>query len=97
MCKFPVQWPLEKTNFTLTNHANVFSRDSLDIGARFFINYLPSGGKKQRIIDLGCGNGVIGLSTLARCPNAQLTFIDESFMAVESARANIESNLPQAD
>jgi 16S rRNA (guanine1207-N2)-methyltransferase/23S rRNA (guanine1835-N2)-methyltransferase len=93
--KFPVKWPLEKTAHTLTNHANVFSRDSLDIGARFFINYLPSGNKKQRIIDLGCGNGVIGLSTLSRCPNAQLTFIDESFMAVESARANITHNLPQ--
>ena len=92
--KFPITWPLEKTEFSITNHANVFSRDSLDIGARFFMNYLPQGSKKQRIIDLGCGNGVIGLTTLSRCPNAELTFIDESYMAVISARENIKNNLP---
>jgi len=33
---FPVSWQLEGTDFNITNHANVFSRDSLDIGARFF-------------------------------------------------------------
>lgn len=93
--KFPVTWPLEKTQFTITNHANVFSRDSLDIGARFFINYLPQGNKKQRIVDLGCGNGVIGLTTLERCPNAQLTFVDESAMAVASAKHNVATNLPE--
>ena len=93
--KFPITWPLEKTQFTITNHANVFSRDSLDIGARFFINYLPQGSKKQRIIDLGCGNGVIGLTTLERCPNALVTFVDESAMAVASAKHNVTTNLPE--
>lgn len=94
-CKFPVVWPLEKSPFTITNHANVFSRDSLDIGARFFINYLPQGNKKQRIVDLGCGNGVIGLTTLDRCPNALVTFVDESAMAVASAKHNVTTNLPE--
>ncbi|WP_125558617.1 methyltransferase [Pseudoalteromonas rubra] len=91
--KFPVSWALENTPFTLHNHANVFSRDSLDIGARFFMNYLPAGKKPLRVIDLGCGNGVIGLQTLARMPNAQVTFVDESAMAVASARENVTHNL----
>ncbi|MBD1580821.1 methyltransferase [Pseudoalteromonas sp. S16_S37] len=94
--KFPVSWPLEKTDYTLTNHANVFSRDSLDIGARFFMNYLPQGKKPLKVIDLGCGNGVIGLMTLSKMPNAELTFIDESAMAVASAEVNITVNLPDA-
>ncbi|WP_338366311.1 methyltransferase [uncultured Pseudoalteromonas sp.] len=89
---FPVSWPLEGTDFNITNHANVFSRDSLDIGARFFFNYLPQTTKAKSIIDLGCGNGVVGLMTLSRCPNASVTFVDESYMAVESARLNIELN-----
>lgn len=91
---FPVSWPLEGTEFTITNHANVFSRDSLDIGARFFFNYLPQTSKSKTIIDLGCGNGVVGVMTLARCPNASITFVDESYMAVESARLNVEQNMP---
>ncbi|MEL0649030.1 methyltransferase [Pseudoalteromonas agarivorans] len=89
---FPVTWELEGTEFNITNHANVFSRDSLDIGARFFFNYLPQTPKAKSIIDLGCGNGVVGLMTLSRCPNASVTFVDESYMAVESARLNVELN-----
>lgn len=93
--EFPVTWQLEKTEFTISNHANVFSRDSLDIGARFFFNYLPQTSKAKTIIDLGCGNGVVGLMALSRCPNAELVFVDESYMAVESARLTIEDNLPE--
>ncbi|MDO6549337.1 methyltransferase [Pseudoalteromonas carrageenovora] len=89
---FPVTWELEGTEFNITNHANVFSRDSLDIGARFFFNYLPQTTKAKSIIDLGCGNGVVGVMTLSRCPNASVTFVDESYMAVESARLNVELN-----
>lgn len=92
---FPKQWQLENTSFTLFNHANVFSRDSLDIGARFFLNYLPQSKKPLNIIDLGCGNGVIGLKTLAQCPQANITFVDESAMAVASAKLTVAHNLPE--
>jgi len=92
---YPVSWQLEGTEFTITNHANVFSRDSLDIGARFFFNYLPQTPKAKKIIDLGCGNGVVGVMTLARCPKASVTFVDESYMAVESARLNVEQNMAE--
>ena len=91
---FPKRWQLEGSDLTLVNHANVFSRDSLDIGARFFSNYLPQSSKAINIIDLGCGNGVIGLQTLAKCPKAQVTFVDESAMAIASARDSVTVNIP---
>ncbi len=90
---FPKRWQLEGSDFTMVNHANVFSRDSLDIGARFFSNYLPASKKAVHIIDLGCGNGVIGLQVLAKCPQAQVTFVDESAMAVASAKQSVEENM----
>jgi 23S rRNA (guanine1835-N2)-methyltransferase len=34
------------------------------------------------IVDLGCGNGVIGLTLLAKNPEASVVFSDESPMAV---------------
>lgn len=92
---FPLQWPLEQTDFTLLNHANVFAREKLDLGARFFLQHLPPDTAGQRIIDLGCGNGVLGLMLLAKQPDTKLVFTDESYMAVASAKANIELNLPQ--
>jgi len=90
-----IKWELKNTDFTINNHANVFSRDSLDIGARFFMNFLPQTKKVKSIVDLGCGNGVIGLTTLTNCPNSEVTFVDESDMAVNSAGLNIQQNLPE--
>ncbi|MBS3892907.1 23S rRNA (guanine(1835)-N(2))-methyltransferase RlmG [Serratia marcescens] len=87
-------WTLDGTDWLIHNHANVFSRGSLDIGARLFIEHLPRG-LNGHIVDLGCGNGVIGLTALAQNPEAQVTFVDESYMAVASSELNVEHNLPQ--
>lgn len=38
---YPTIWPLEGTTMVIRNHANVFSRTSLDIGARFMLEHLP--------------------------------------------------------
>ncbi|EBC1881704.1 23S rRNA (guanine(1835)-N(2))-methyltransferase RlmG [Salmonella enterica] len=90
-----LSWKLEDTGRTIHNHANVFSRTGLDIGARFFMQHLP-GNLDGEIVDLGCGNGVIGLSLLAKNPQAKVVFVDESPMAVDSSRLNVETNLPEA-
>jgi 16S rRNA G1207 methylase RsmC len=92
---FPTVWPLEGTDMLIHNHANVFSRTSLDIGARFMLDNLPVH-SARKVIDLGCGNGVLGLALLARDAEVEVTFIDESHMAVASARLNVEHNLPDA-
>ncbi|MGZ5574992.1 MAG: methyltransferase [Methylobacter sp.] len=87
---YPVSYRLENTGYLISNHANVFSRDSLDIGTRFFLQHLPSRQDVCDIIDLGCGNGLVGLIAAEHCPAASVHFIDESFMAVASARDNFE-------
>ncbi len=91
---YPNVWPLEDTDYQIANHANVFSRSSLDIGARFMLQHLPRQ-KKGSIVDLGCGNGVLGLMALEYNPEAEILFLDESFMAVASSQLNVEKNRPQ--
>ena len=90
-----VSWKLEGTDWTIHNHANVFSRTGLDIGARFFMQHLPEN-LEGEIVDLGCGNGVIGLTLLDKNPQAKVVFVDESPMAVASSRLNVETNMPEA-
>lgn len=92
---FPTVWQLENTNFSISNHANVFAREKLDLGARFFLNHLPKIQRQQRVVDLGCGNGVIGLNILAEQPECTISFIDESYMAIASAQTNVVANLSE--
>jgi len=85
---YPVCYQLENTSYEICNHANVFSRDSLDIGTRFFLQHIPSNTNANRIIDLGCGNGVVGIIAAERNKCSKLCFVDESFMALASAEQN---------
>ncbi len=85
---YPVAYQLENTPYQIYNHANVFSHKSLDIGTRFFLQHLPQDNKYQQVVDLGCGNGLVGLMFADKNPAAHMHFIDESFMAVASAQQN---------
>ena len=49
---------------------------------------MPIDPQFRNIVDLGCGNGVIGIVAAAFNPAAELLFRDESYMAVASADAN---------
>lgn len=92
-------WPKEVLSFeggpVMVNHANVFSREKFDIGTRFLIENLGVETKKERVLDLGCGNGVLGTSYAMQNPDADLIFVDESYMAIQSARETFEKNLPE--
>ncbi|QCD54295.1 methyltransferase [Streptomyces hawaiiensis] len=76
---------------TVVNHAGVFCADRLDIGTRFFLRHLPEG-RGGRVVDLGCGNGVVGTSVALADPDAEVLFVDESFQAVASAEATYKAN-----
>ena len=81
----------------VTNYAGTFCADRLDIGTRFFLQYLPTTHGEEHIVDLGCGNGVVGTAAALANPSARLTFIDESYPAVASAQATYESNVAAHD
>jgi 16S rRNA (guanine1207-N2)-methyltransferase len=87
---YPIYYQLENTDYQICNHANVFSRDSLDIGTRFLLKHLPRKTEAKAIVDLGCGNGVVGLMLATYHKSATLFFIDESYMAVASAKENYQ-------
>ncbi|WP_326743628.1 methyltransferase [Streptomyces sp. NBC_00121] len=78
---------------TVVNHAGIFCAERLDIGTRFFLSHLPERSGPDRIVDLGCGNGVVGTSAALANPEATVTFIDESYQAVASAEATFRANL----
>lgn len=96
---YPTVWFTDKPRFEISNLANVFARQQLDIGARFLLEHLsklPNMDNKT-VIDLGCGNGVLGLHILNQNKQAKVVFVDESYMAVASAKQNVFVNLPEKE
>ncbi|MGK0500731.1 MAG: 16S rRNA (guanine1207-N2)-methyltransferase [Oceanicoccus sp.] len=87
---YPQKYPVAELGVCLENHANVFSREQLDIGARFFLQQFGQLPASASIVDLGCGNGILGLIAKRMQPAAHLHFIDESYMAISSAKANLQ-------
>ncbi|MET9908044.1 methyltransferase [Streptomyces sp. NPDC006476] len=77
---------------TVVNHGGVFCADRLDIGTRFFLGHLPSARGGRRVVDLGCGNGVVGTAMAVADPDAEVLFVDESFQAVASAEATYRAS-----
>ncbi|MFI9329126.1 methyltransferase [Kitasatospora sp. NPDC052868] len=78
---------------TVTNHAGTFCAEHLDIGTRFLLGHLPTAAPGATVVDLGCGNGVVGTAAALAAPGARLLFIDESHQAVASAEATFRANL----
>ncbi|WP_323752130.1 class I SAM-dependent methyltransferase [Marinobacter sp.] len=72
----------------------VFSRERLDIGTRELlplvgpaVHALKPGG---RVLDLACGNGVLGLTALACRADIAVEFSDVSSHAIASVRKNLK-------
>jgi 16S rRNA (guanine1207-N2)-methyltransferase/23S rRNA (guanine1835-N2)-methyltransferase len=94
---YPTIWFTEKPRFEISNLANVFARQQLDIGARFMLEHLSKlpNLENKTVIDLGCGNGVLGLHILNQNQQTKVIFVDESYMAVASTQQNVLVNLPE--
>jgi len=85
----PSPWPSTFTvapdGLAVTSHAGVFAGDHLDIGTRLLLDHLPVATGARTVIDLGCGNGIVGTRHAQADPDAHVRFVDESFRAVASA------------
>lgn len=78
----------------VTSGPGVFSSTRLDAGTAFFLDHLPTRTGGDRVVDLGCGNGVVGTIVARRNPDAEVIFVDDSFVAVQSAEITFAANLP---
>ena len=88
----PTQYSIPGTELTLQNHASVFSQQKLDLGTRFLLEHFPDVSRAETILDLGCGNGALGIYAASKNPNATVLFTDESYLAIKSAQESYALN-----
>lgn len=74
---------------------NVFSQDKLDGGSRLLLQQLANTTPVTTLLDLACGNGVLGLSAFQQGLACEVIFADESAMAIASARGNSARLFPR--
>ena len=85
-------YPLELDGQPLTIVAlpGVFSADGLDEGTRMLLEHLPP--LSGRVVDMGCGAGVIGTALCQKYPDLQVEMCDINALALESARRTLQAN-----
>ncbi|MFP4056707.1 MAG: class I SAM-dependent methyltransferase [Candidatus Brocadiia bacterium] len=66
----------------------VFCHGKLDDGTRALLATVEMG-QAQRVLDLGCGVGVLGAVAAIRCPQARVTLVDSSARAIHCAQRSL--------
>lgn len=80
------------TDLTLSQQPGCYAEKKADPGALAFLNYFDRLPKVGRVLDLGCGNGILGLSYAQKFSGCQVCFADENLQALQSAQQNWQRN-----
>jgi 16S rRNA (guanine1207-N2)-methyltransferase len=86
----PVRASVWGHELSLTSGSGVFAQGRLDIGTAVLFRETPPPAA-GRVLDLGCGYGVIGLAIAAVVPGATVTGVDVNERAVLLANENAAS------
>ena len=82
---------LRGRSFTFLTDRGVFARERVDPGTRLLAETMEVP-QEGRILDLGCGYGVLGLVAASLAPRARVVLVDVNRRAVELARDNARIN-----
>ncbi len=75
----------------INQYPGVFSSKRIDQATEFFLDHLGVTDNVDRILDLASGNGILGITAKTINPKSEITLVDDSFLAVESSRLNLNS------
>lgn len=76
---------------TIKTLPGVFSRDGLDVGSQLLLStFTPH--TKGKVLDVGCGAGVLSAVLASHSPKVRLTLTDVGASAIEASRATLAVN-----
>lgn len=86
-----ITYKIDDSILEFTSDLGVFSKNKVDFGSDLLIRtYLDKGASNIRLLDVGCGYGIIGI-TLAKLKNTESTLIDINKRALHLSDMNIKN------
>ena len=82
---------IQDINFIFKTDNGVFSKGELDFGSNLLIKNVIDKNIKGKILDLGCGYGIIGI-ILNKILNVDVTMVDINKRAIHLSNLNIKEN-----
>ena len=77
--------------FTFNSDNGVFSKNGVDFGSRLLLDFIPLEEVGGKILDLGCGYGVIGI-VLNKLTGANVDMVDVNLRALHLTEMNVAAN-----
>lgn len=89
-----VPFAFHGTRLTFHLAKTLFSSAGIDAGSALLLRYLQEhlGATGEKVLDVGCGHGVLGVVLAALDPSRAVTFVDRDALACEYTRWNLEAN-----
>jgi len=85
------QLTIDNVDLSIASLPGVFSQKKLDIGSALLLENLPKI-MQGKVLDFGCGAGVISCFIGKKHPNTQLSLLDVSALAISSAKKTLVLN-----
>lgn len=79
-------------NLTFTTDNGVFCKGKIDDGSHIFLNTLAKQSFGEKVLDVGCGYGTLGITLKKVFPTSRVDMVDVNPRAVELAIINAKQN-----
>ncbi len=86
-----IKFDILNKHFELLTDNGVFSKDGLDFGSRLLLESIPLEEVGAKVLDMGCGYGVIGI-IVNKVLSVDVDMIDVNLRALHLCERNIKEN-----
>jgi 16S rRNA (guanine1207-N2)-methyltransferase len=73
----------------LVSYPGMFAHGILDEGTNLLLEHLPTCKAQDRVLDMGCGNGVLARALQERTPDVFIDAVDINAFALEATKKNV--------
>lgn len=87
-----IKFNFDNRDFSIYSDNGVFSKDKFDYGTRVLLENIDIHSLCGKVLDLGCGTGVVGLILGTLNKNISIDMVDVNERAIELAKENIKIN-----